>query len=130
MLMLAELHPRWYPDCPRTNEVCLTNAFASKFCLCVRSGCWIDGMASPLAMVQPTFIIAGAPRSGTTYLYDLLDSHPGVFMAKPKTPEPKFFLVDEEFRKGLEYYCEHYFAAGAGFAAIGEKSTNYLENAH
>jgi hypothetical protein len=80
--------------------------------------------------VQPTFIIAGAPRSGTTYLYDLLDSHPGIFMAKPKTPEPKFFLDDEQFHRGFDYYCERYFAGGAGFVAVGEKSTNYLENPH
>lgn len=77
----------------------------------------------------PTFLIAGAPRSGTTYLYDLLDSHPGVFLAKPPRPEPKFFLVDEEFRKGLDYYRERYFAGAGGFAAVGEKSTNYLEGA-
>ncbi len=75
----------------------------------------------------PTFLIAGAPRSGTTYLYDLLDSHPGVFLAKPQSPEPKFFLVDEEFHKGIEYYRERYFADAADFTAVGEKSTNYLE---
>lgn len=81
-------------------------------------------------MILPNFIIAGAPRSGTTYLYELLDSHPNVFLAKPRQPEPKFFLVDEEFEKGIEYYSNRYFAGAAGYAAVGEKSTNYLENAH
>lgn len=83
----------------------------------------------PVSSRLPTFLIAGAPRSGTTYLYDLLDSHPGAFLAKPPRPEPKFFLIDDEFRKGLDYYREKYFTGAAGFSAVGEKSTNYLEGA-
>lgn len=81
-------------------------------------------------MKPPTFIIAGAPRSGTTYLYDLFDAHPAIYMAKPRSPEPKFFLVDEEYAKGEAYYMEKYFTLGIAFRAVGEKSTNYLENAH
>jgi hypothetical protein len=76
----------------------------------------------------PNFIIAGAPRSGTTYLYDLLDAHPSVYLAKPRSPEPKFFLRDDEFAKGLDYYRDKYFAEAEGYAAVGEKSTNYLES--
>ncbi|NOX62634.1 MAG: sulfotransferase [Chloroflexi bacterium] len=79
-------------------------------------------------MILPTFIIAGAPRSGTTYLYDLCAAHPEIYMARPRSPEPKFFLVDEEYAKGLSYYSEKWFAEAKGFGAIGEKSTNYLED--
>ena len=78
-------------------------------------------------LILPTFIIAGAPRAGTTWLYQLLDHHPDVYMARPAAPEPKFFLVDDQYRKGLDYYSQKYFAPGAGRAALGEKSTNYLE---
>lgn len=78
-------------------------------------------------MNLPAFIIAGAPRAGTTYLYDVLASHPQVFMARPRSPEPKFFLVDQEFEKGLGYYATKYFAAAPSGSRIGEKSTNYLE---
>jgi len=81
-------------------------------------------------MLLPTFIVGGAPRSGTTYLYELCDSHPDIYMAKPKAPEPKFFLVDEEYSKGLGYYSGKYFAHAEGFQAMGEKSTNYLEHSH
>jgi hypothetical protein len=77
----------------------------------------------------PTFIIAGAPRSGTTWLYELLDRHPDVFMAKPPRPEPKFFLVDELYARGMAYYNETWFTGAAQYAAAGEKSTNYLESA-
>ncbi len=79
-------------------------------------------------MNTPTFIIAGAPRSGTTYLYDLCAAHPEIYMARPRAPEPKFFLVDEEYAKGLTYYHQRYFAQARGYRAIGEKSTNYLES--
>jgi Sulfotransferase domain len=76
----------------------------------------------------PTFIIAGSARSGTTYLYNLLDHHPEIYLAKPRAPEPKFFLVDEEYVKGLSYYSERFFAPGAGIAVRGEKSANYLDS--
>jgi len=79
--------------------------------------------------VGPTFIIAGAPRSGTTWLYELLDRHPDIYMAKPVRPEPKFFLVDELYERGSQYYVDTWFAGAERYAASGEKSTNYLENA-
>lgn len=76
----------------------------------------------------PTFIIAGAPRSGTTWLYELLARHPDVYMAKPVRPEPKFFLIDELYARGIDYYFDTWFRDAASYAASGEKSTNYLEN--
>ena len=77
----------------------------------------------------PTFIIAGAPRSGTTWLYQLLDRHPEVYMAKPVRPEPKFFLVDDLYSRGIQYYFDTWFAEAGAFRAAGEKTTNYLESA-
>jgi hypothetical protein len=79
--------------------------------------------------LRPSFIIAGAPRSGTTWIYELLDRHPDIYMAKPVRPEPKFFLVDELYARGLPYYLDTWFADAERYAASGEKSTNYLENA-
>ena len=77
----------------------------------------------------PTFIIAGAPRSGTTWLYELLDRHPEIYMAKPVRPEPKFFLVDELYARGIQHYFDTWFAGADAYRAAGEKSTNYLESA-
>jgi Sulfotransferase domain len=82
---------------------------------------------SPLRL--PDFLIGGAPRSGTTWLYALLDRHPDVYMAKPVTPEPKFFLVDDLYRRGLRFYSERWFAEAPAGAQAGEKSTDYLESA-
>jgi hypothetical protein len=76
----------------------------------------------------PDFIIGGAPRSGTTWLYELLDRHPTVYMARPVTPEPKFFLIDDIFEQGLEYYSRRWFESASSSQLAGEKSTNYLES--
>jgi hypothetical protein len=80
------------------------------------------------ALRLPDFIIAGAPRSGTTWLYAVLDRHPDIEMAKPLTPEPKFFLIDDLYGRGLEYYSNTWFKAVPLDKLTGEKSTNYLES--
>lgn len=76
----------------------------------------------------PQFIIGGAPRSGTTWLYHVLARHPDVYLAEPARPEPKFFLTDELYERGLAYYVERWFAGAPPAAVKGEKSTNYLES--
>src|SRR5215469_15817261 len=76
----------------------------------------------------PDVIIAGAPRSATTWLYMLAKLHPQLAMAEPRVPEPKFFLVDELFERGLEYYSANWFAALPSDRLLGEKSANYLES--
>jgi hypothetical protein len=80
-------------------------------------------------MRLPDFIIGGAPRAGTTWLYELLDRHPDVYMARPLKPEPKFFLVDHVYAKGLKFYADTWFAAAGHSRLAGEKSTDYLESA-
>jgi hypothetical protein len=77
----------------------------------------------------PDFIIGGAPRAGTTWLYELLDRHPDVYMAKPLKPEPKFFLRDDLYAKGLDHYSKTWFAGAESGRVAGEKSTDYLESA-
>ena len=56
-----------------------------------------------------TLFIVGAQRSGTSYLYKILDSHPSVELAKPIRPEPKFFLKKKLCILGKEYYLSRYF---------------------
>ena len=73
------------------------------------------------------FIIGGAPRSGTTWLYQVLDMHPEIFMAKPIKPEPKFFLIDELYEQGIDYYGQMWFQDTGVHKVYGEKTTNYLE---
>ena len=73
------------------------------------------------------FFVVGAQRSGTTYLYRILDEHPQIEMAKPVRPEPKFFYIDSLFEKGLDFYENHFFG-NAGTQLKGEKSTSYIES--
>ncbi|MFC1727474.1 dTDP-4-amino-4,6-dideoxygalactose transaminase [Patescibacteria group bacterium] len=71
------------------------------------------------------FFIVGAQRSATTYLYKLLDSHPEIEMAKPMWPEPKFFINNQSYAKGIKFYKKKYFKNKAKIK--GEKSTSYIE---
>jgi hypothetical protein len=50
-------------------------------------------------------------------------------MAKPLKPEPKFFLRDELYAKGLSHYSQAWFAGVGDDQVAGEKSTDYLESA-
>jgi Sulfotransferase domain len=76
----------------------------------------------------PDFIIGGAPRSGTSWLYALARRHPQIAMAEPIVPEPKFFLVEELWQLGIDYYSEKWFNLLPSGRVLGEKSTNYLES--
>ncbi|TYO99023.1 sulfotransferase domain-containing protein [Geothermobacter ehrlichii] len=74
------------------------------------------------------FIIGGAQRSGTTFLYRMLDAHPEIQMAKPVRPEPKFFLKDDLFQGGRKLYEETCFGPPDPRIRVrGEKSTSYIE---
>lgn len=73
------------------------------------------------------FFIAGAQRSGTTYLYYLCAEHPQIEMAQPVKPEPKFFMVNSLFELGLDYYEKKFFKGKGGVKIRGEKSTSYIE---
>lgn len=77
----------------------------------------------------PDFIIGGAPRSGTQWLYATAERHPDIQMAKPLVPEPKFFLRNDLYERGLRYYSDTWFASIPLTKLAGEKSTNYLESA-
>lgn len=56
--------------------------------------------------MKPNFLIAGASRSGTSFLHSLLKQHPQVFL--PNTKEILFFSREENFQKGIEWYESHF----------------------
>ena len=73
------------------------------------------------------FLIIGAQRSGTTYLYTILYEHPEICMAKPLKPEPKFFLSNN-YNKGKDFYFNKYFShKNNNHKVFIEKSTSYYE---
>lgn len=80
-------------------------------------------------MKQKHFFIVGAQRSGTTYLYNLLDSHGEICMAKPCKPEPKYFLNRPDHGIERNKYLNLYFShATSDNVVFGEKSTSYYES--
>lgn len=76
------------------------------------------------------FSIIGAQRSGTTFLYTVLDQHPEISMNKPVRPEPKFFLSPDFDSSTVDDYVESYFPKHDYSMLYGEKSTSYLEYGH
>jgi hypothetical protein len=73
------------------------------------------------------FVVAGAQRSGTSFLARLLDLHPQIDVARPLRPEPKFFLRPEAAAAGRAEYEALFPPAGPQVRLRGEKSTSYLE---
>jgi sulfotransferase family protein len=72
----------------------------------------------------PTFIVVGAQRAGTTYLAQLLSSHPDVYMAPGET---HYFTRAGADRTQAELREYSAFFEGAGDqAAVGEKTPSYL----
>lgn len=80
-------------------------------------------------MRQNALFIIGAQRSGSTYLFHLLDEHPEISLVKPVRPEPKTFLSDASLVSSLdEYFDRYYGSVGSKVKYIGEKTTSYLES--
>lgn len=71
----------------------------------------------------PNFLIIGAPRSGTDFLFYSLAKHPQICIAK----ERELHFFDRNFKKGLSWY-ESYFTHCNADNIIGEKTANYLVN--
>ena len=80
----------------------------------------------------PEFFIVGAPRSGTTYMFESLGRHPDVFV--PPNKEPNHFCTDLDsgsfldsvsFMRDRDEYRRLFANAEAGQMA-GEASTWYL----
>ena len=73
-------------------------------------------------MIVPNFIVAGAQKSGTTYLQHCLMDHPDVFM--PEEEIPYFEDFDYHTRPWEEFVKQ--FNPGMGKKAIGIKRPDYM----
>ena len=90
------------------------------------------GAAAPAPARFPDFFLIGQPKSGTTALYEMLASHPGIFM--PANKEPWFFADELHERTPprtlgtpttAAEYLELFRAAEPG-QLMGEASPLYL----
>lgn len=83
-------------------------------------------------MSLPDFIIGGAPKCGTTALFEYLNQHPQVFTSTPK--EPHFFASEggETRVRGMRFTRKEYealFSEKDDKQIAGEASTGYLYHA-
>ena len=81
-------------------------------------------------MSLPNLFIVGAPKCGTTALYQYLRQHPEVFMSAVK--EPHFFGSDLQSTKFIRDRSEYaaLFAQAGGSRFVGEASVYYLYSKH
>ena len=84
--------------------------------------------AASCSGVHEHLFIVGAQRSATTYLHHLLAEHPEIEMARPVRPEPKFFLLDDLFERGLSHYHQAFWQGRTAARILGEKTTSYMES--
>jgi ribosomal protein L28 len=94
---------------------------------------------APSVARGPDFIIAGAPRSGTTWLYRNLAANPRIFM--PANKEPRYYALEEGMRlafagPGDDGWMNHFVRARGEYERLfagaeegqirGEASSDYL----
>ena len=72
--------------------------------------------------VLPTFFLCGAPKAGTTWLYEYCTEHPDVCMSRPK--ETGFFF--EDYGKGIDWFSNECFHHYDGKPAVGEASAGNM----
>lgn len=72
-------------------------------------------------MNVPSFIIVGAAKTGTSWLYRCLDEHPEVYVS----PQVEVNFFSYHYEKGQEWY-QRLFEDGNQAKAIGEKSPSYM----
>ena len=79
-------------------------------------------------MKKPSFFIVGAPKCGTTSLYNWVSSHDGVYMSPVK--EPCYFNTDDGHTnvRSIEQYESLFEDVKGNHKAVGEASVWYLQS--
>jgi len=73
--------------------------------------------------IYPDFLIIGAQKSGTTWLWEMLNQHPETDL--PQKKEHHFFSKTHKYNTGFEQYLK-IFKNISPFKITGEGSTSYL----
>lgn len=71
----------------------------------------------------PNFIGIGVQRSGTTWIYEMLKSHPQVCMS----PEKEINFFNDHYNRGIDWYKKFFSKCSRG-KVIGEFSPTYLSH--
>ena len=75
-------------------------------------------------MKRPNFFIVGAPKCGTTALYQYLNEHPQIYMSDIK--EPAYFRQRSNFKTEADYLA--LFAGARDEIRLGEATPSYLRS--
>ena len=81
--------------------------------------------AEEISAKLPNFVVLGAPRCATTWLYACLAAHPDIFV--PDTKEQEFF-GNFQYHLGTNWYKKQ-FTGHTGEKAIGDVSVGYFASA-
>jgi hypothetical protein len=87
-----------------------------------RSGSMGQGESPTLDL--PSFLVVGPPRTGTSWLHEVLSEHTNL---PDPTKETRFF--DLHFDRGLPWYLDHFPSAHKG-CPRGEVAPTYFRSAH
>ncbi len=76
-------------------------------------------------MRAPDFLFIGPDKAGSSWLFELLDSHPAAWLP----PAKDLYFFDREYGRGLDWYLRYFEPAPADATAVGEISHDYLFSA-
>jgi hypothetical protein len=80
-----------------------------------------------LLMPEIGFLIIGAPKAGTTSLFEYMRVHPQIHM--PAEKELYFFNMDRSYRRGWDWYSAAILRGAPPGAICGEATTEYMSGA-
>ncbi len=83
----------------------------------------VDSTSPADMRLLPSFFVIGPPRTGTSWLHEILRPH--TLLPSP-SKETRFF--DTHFHRGLKWYLAHY-ETGSGKQRIGEVAPTYFASA-
>ncbi len=70
------------------------------------------------------FLLVGAPKAGTTSLFEYMRVHPQLHL--PAEKEVYFFNIDRNYRRGLDWYLQTVSRDAAPGTVWGEATTEYM----
>ena len=76
----------------------------------------------------PDFFTLGAPKAGTTSLFNYVAQHPNVFSSKFK--ETRFFLDDRIYKRGEEDMLSRFYKGANSYELICDGTPAYLANSN
>lgn len=69
----------------------------------------------------PNFLYIGTSKAGSTWIYNVLDNHPDIYMA----PGKAIYFFSNNYERGLDWYSNH-FKGATQEKIVGEVSHGYL----